>query len=144
MTDGTALLGCCHNFTDPILYTCVYIRNFLHYLRQNRQCLWGYSPGRPFRRYFVYIWPLKCNKLCLFTKLNLVLSARDCERTEKRLWSARVPKGLKRRANNTFLWRFRTWLNIVLLYRELWNMTFPKLSGFIYFSKTFQAWKLRF
>ncbi len=53
---------------------------------------------RPFWRYFVCIWPLKHNKL---------FSARsgcDCEHTEMRLWSARVPKGLKRRANNTFLW----------------------------------------
>jgi len=54
---------------------------------------------RPFWRYFVCIWPLKRNKL--FS----ACSGCDCEHTEMRLWSARVPKGLKRRANNTFLWR---------------------------------------
>ncbi len=59
MTDGTALLGCCHNnyFTNPILihmfsFASVYIN-----LRQNRQCLWGYFPGWPFWHNFVCTLP---------------------------------------------------------------------------------------
>ncbi len=62
-------------------------------LRQNWQCLRGYSPGRQFWRHFVYIWLLKRNKLCLF---DLVLAERALDVTlsaQKR--RARVPNDLK-------------------------------------------------
>ncbi len=113
MTNGTTLLCCCHKtyFMDPIL---IHMRFHSHlFTLTKHQCFWGYLPGRTFWCYFVCIWPLKHNKLCLlvyldYLKLNLVLAVRlgcNCECTEKLLWSARVPKDLKRRANNTFLWR---------------------------------------
>ncbi len=73
-------------------------------LRQNRQCLWGYFPGRSFWPHFVCIWPLKLGHLTQFGTSSACFGC-DCEHTEKRLWSARVPNGLKRRANNTFLWQ---------------------------------------
>ncbi len=62
-------------------------------LRQNWQCLRGYSPGRQFWRHFVYIWLLKQNKLCLF---DFVLAERALDVTlsaQKR--RARVPNDLK-------------------------------------------------
>ncbi len=62
-------------------------------LRQNWQCLRGYSSGRQFWRNFVYIWLLKWNMLCLF---DLVLAERALDvtvSTQKR--RARVPNDLK-------------------------------------------------
>ncbi len=92
----------CHKtyFTNPILihmrfsFITVYIN-----LRLNWQCLWGYSPGRPFWHHCV------CN---LATKAQQALLANSiwyCSAQEKRLWRARKPSGLKRSANNIFLWR---------------------------------------
>ncbi len=49
---------------------------------------------------------------------------------------SKAQEWVMRYMRNTAL-KFRTWLNTILLYRELWNMTFPKLSGFIYFFLNF-------
>ncbi len=71
-------------------------------IRQNWQCLRGYSPGWQFWRHYLCFCILKCNKLCLFDLVLVEGTLYVTVSAQKR--RARVPNYLKRHENNMFLW----------------------------------------